>query len=77
MNKETQELLNVVTTAISEAVWNIGDGEEATKMIVKAITKGVAEATYDTEDAEAVLKDISYWSQPWINPYYDEDNEQQ
>ena len=76
MNNETQELLKEVKIAVFNAIWKIGDNEEAVKMIVKAITEGIEVALGDNDAVESVLKDLSYWSQPWINPYYEDQEEQ-
>ena len=75
MNNENQELLKEVKIAVFNLINELGDSEDTTKLLVKAITEGIEVALGYEELVDAVLKDMSYWAQPWINPYYDEDEQ--
>jgi len=66
---EREQLLNAVAEAIEQAMSH----DCSVKEIVKAITSGVVNGTTDRSDANYILKDMSYLIQPWINPYYFED----
>lgn len=70
---EREQLLNAVTESVEQALLNLGHDDATIRDIVKAITSGVAGGTADRNMANDVLKDMSYLTQPWVNPFYNED----
>lgn len=71
MKVETYYKLADAASNVAEVYWETADTEQASKAIAKELALHLIDSLPNGEDmAKDILRNLSYWLQPYVNPYW-------